>query len=179
VSPNNNRFKYLIKSVADYSEVSLSASYGSFRNTQLLKQEKKNLSNVIHKPINYSRLRYNRVDIPHTYRNLVEAEFIDDFTMGYSTALGFRAGTSIPFYFYDINLEVQQPLKVHPFAIQDYALRSLKSKEEIIAKIRVLFESVKSVNGEFVTIFSNELIGEKHKVKWKDLYQDVIKMCNV
>jgi len=31
----------------------------------------------------------------------------------------FRAGTSLPFYFYDIALEVQQPIKIHPFAVHE------------------------------------------------------------
>jgi len=179
VSPNNNKFKYLIKSVADYSKVSLSASYDSFRDTPTLKQEKKQLAAVINRPVNYSRLRYNRVDIPHTYRNLVEAEFIDDFTMGYSTAIGFRAGTSIPFYFYDINLEVQQPLKVHPFAMHDYAFRSFKNREEIMQKVLMICKEVRTINGDFTTVFSNELLGSKHKVDWKALYLSVLKNCNV
>jgi len=121
ISPNNNKFRYLIKSVADYSSVSLAASYSSFYNIDLLKKEKKNLANVINRPVSCARLRYNRVDIPESYRTLVDAEFTDDFTMGYTHEIGFRAGTCSPFYFYDINLELQQPIKVYPFAIHDYA----------------------------------------------------------
>ena len=69
VSTENNRFRYLIKSVADYSRVSLAASFSSFSNLELLKQEKKRLSDVIHRPVSQTRMRYNRVDIPLTYRN--------------------------------------------------------------------------------------------------------------
>ena len=89
VSTENNKFRYLIKSVADYSIVSLAASYSSFSNLEMLKQEKKRLSDVIHRPVKLTRMRYNRVDIPTTYRNLAEAEFTDDFSMGYTHNLGF------------------------------------------------------------------------------------------
>jgi hypothetical protein len=179
VSPNNNKFKYLIKYIADYSMVSLCASYSSFGDIELLQQEKKNLSEVINRPVNNSRLRYNRVDIPNTYRNLVEAEFTDDYTMGYTHEIGFRAGTCTPFYFYDINLELQQPIRVHSFAVHDYALVNLRSKKDILAEMNFLYQQVKSVNGELITVFSNELLGSSLKVDWRDLYSTLLKNYHV
>lgn len=179
ISTNNNKFKYLIKSIADYSKVSLCASYSSFNNLTMLKEEKNRLANVINRPVTYSRTRYNRISVPETYRNLLEAEFTDDFTMGYTHDVGFRAGTCTSFYFYDINLEVQQPIRVHPFAIHDYALTILKKEEDIVEKIDTLYRQVKSVNGEFVVIFSNELLGGEHKVNWLKLYSTVIQKYHV
>ncbi|MFC2147668.1 polysaccharide deacetylase family protein [Bacteroidota bacterium] len=179
VSPENNNFKYLIKSVADYSLVALAASYSSFRDVKLLKEEKKRLSNVVNRPINYSRMRYNRVDIPHTYRNLVEAEFTDDYTMGYTHEMGFKAGTCTPFYFYDIAIEEKQPIKIHPFAVHDYALRNSNSEDEALEKIRIYYDQVKKVNGHFITIFSNELLGGDQAINWLDLYNKVIQKYHV
>lgn len=178
VSIYNNKFKYLIKSVSDYSVVSLCASYSSFKDISILKKEKKNLSNVINRPVNSSRLRYNRVDVPSTYRNLVDAEFTDDFTMGYTHEIGFRASTCTPYYFYDINLEVQQPIKVHPFAIHDYSFLRFKSSNEITEKVSKVYTEVKRVNGTLITVFSNELIGEKSKISWKKLYEHILKNYN-
>lgn len=179
VSPNNNKFKFLIKYCSDYSVVALSASYSSFNDMVLLKKEKKMLSEVINRPVSYSRLRYNRVDVPVTYRNLVEAEFTDDYTMGYTHEIGFRAGTCTPFYFYDINLEIQQPIRVHPFAMHDYTFNGFKSSSEILENIAYLYNQVKAVDGDFITIFSNELLGSVNKVDWKDLYVTVMKEYHV
>ena len=179
VSPDNNRFKYLIKSVADYSTVSLAASYSSFSDIALLKQEKKRLSEVIHRPVQQSRLRYNRVDIPLTYRNLVEAEFTDDYSMGYTHVLGFKAGTCTSFSFYDIHMEIQQPIKIHPFAVHDYALTNIKSKEEALSKLDAIYRRTREVNGEFVTVFSNELLGGTHKIDWLDLYRTILSRYHV
>lgn len=170
ISPNNNKFKSLIKSIADYSHVSLAASYSSFEDLSLLKKEKKTLESVTNRSVNYARTRYNRVDVPVTYRNLIEAEFTDDFTMGYTHELGFRAGTSIPFYFYDINLEVQQPIRIHPFVVHDYALLNMVTEVEILDKVDSLYKIIKQVGGDFVTIFSNELIGGNENMDWKKLY---------
>ncbi len=179
VSVNNNNFKFLIKSVSDYSTVALCASYSSFHNKEILKKEKKNLSAVINRPVNYSRLRYNRIDIPTTYRNLVETEFTKDFTMGYTHEIGFRASTCTPFYFYDINLEVQHPIKIYPFAIHDYAFLKNKSLQEADAKVKSIYQVIKKVNGSFITIFSNELLGEENKISWKNLYETILKNYHV
>ena len=119
VSPYNNSFRHLIKSVSDYCIVSLAVSYSGAQDLQTLKEEKSRLSEVLHRPVTYSRLRYNRVAVPDTYRNLIEAEFTKDFTMGYTHEIGFRASTCTPFYFYDITHEAQQSIKICPFAFHD------------------------------------------------------------
>ena len=161
--------------MADYSIVSLSASMAAGENPEILKKEKKRLSNLINRPIKYSRMRYNKVFVPHTYRDLVDAEFTDDYSLGYTHHVGFRASTSFPFPFYDINLEVQQPIKVHPFAIYDYALQNLRTKEEVLTKLDGIYHNVKKAKGHLVMVFSNELLGGKHKINWLELYQTLLR----
>ncbi|MHA7865284.1 polysaccharide deacetylase family protein [Flagellimonas marinaquae] len=175
VSTNNNRFRYLIKSIADYSIVSLSTSFVSTSDKNVLREEKKQLGNLINRPITYARLRYNKVNVPITYRNLVETEFTDDFSMGYTHEIGFRAGTCTPFYFYDINTEVRQPIKIHPFAMHDYALVKYKTKDEVFEKMDRVYRLVKQVKGDFVFVFSNELLGGKQPLDWMELYQSMLK----
>ncbi|WP_127140105.1 polysaccharide deacetylase family protein [Flagellimonas marinaquae] len=175
VSTNNNRFRYLIKSIADYSIVSLSTSFVSTSDKNVLREEKKQLGNLINRPISYARLRYNKVNVPITYRNLVETEFTDDFSMGYTHEIGFRAGTCTPFYFYDINTEVRQPIKIHPFAMHDYALVKYKTKDQVFEKMDRVYRLVKQVKGDFVLVFSNELLGGKQPLDWMELYQSMLK----
>nr|WP_297763820.1 polysaccharide deacetylase family protein [uncultured Muriicola sp.] len=179
ISTENNAFKYLIKSVADYNTVSLAASYSSFTNMDLLKLEKENLAQVINKAVNYVRLRYNRVDIPETYRNLVGAEFTDDYSMGFTHETGFKSGTCTSFYFYDIPLEIQQPIKIHPFAVHDYALLKYESEEEIFKELDKLYVQVRQVKGHFLTVFSNELLGSEQKINWIELYDKIVARYHV
>ena len=174
VSTNNNRFRSLIKHVADYAPVSLAASYSSFDNLEILKKEKSNLEEVINRPVNNCKMRYNRVDVPESYRNLISAEFTDDFTMGYTHELGFRAGTCTSFQLYDIPLEVKQPIKIHPFAINDYALTKFKREEEIFKSVAALYREVKKVNGTLVTMFSNELLGTDGDKDWMSIYTKIV-----
>ncbi len=178
IAPSNNKFRFLIKSIADYSEISLVASYSSFYDNELLKQEKKNLTSVVHRPITNSRMRYNRVDVPVTYQNLLAAEFTDDFTMGYTHTIGFRAGTCTPFYFYDISQEVKQAIRVHPFAFHDYAFTNYTRNQVIMTEMTSVYNEVKNVNGEFISIFSNELLGADGPLNWKKLYASVVENFN-
>lgn len=179
VSTNSMKFKSLIKYVADYAPVSLAASYSSFTDLELLRKEKANLEEVINRPVNNSKMRYNRVDVPETYRNLITAEFTDDYTMGYTYELGFRAGTCTTFQFYDIPLEVKQPIKVHPFAIHDYALSKIKKDEVILQQVKKITDEVNQVNGTAIVMFSNELLGNKDDRNWMSLYAEILKEQHV
>ncbi|WP_281542437.1 polysaccharide deacetylase family protein [Maribacter aestuarii] len=179
VSINNNNFKSLIKYIADYSTVALAASYTSFNNEEVLKKEKNNLEGVINRAVTSSRMRYNRVDVPDTYRRLLAAEFTDDYTMGYSHEIGFRAGTCTSFAFYDIPLEIQQPIKVHPYAVHDYALSTLKREGEVSLRLNLVYDEVKNVNGGFRTVFSNELLGSSERLEWKTIYKAVLNNYHV
>ncbi|WP_291968095.1 polysaccharide deacetylase family protein [Maribacter sp.] len=175
VSTNNIKFKSLIKHVADYMPVSLAASYSSFSDLELLKKEKANLEEVINRPVNNCKMRYNRVDIPQTYRNLIATEFTNDFTMGYTFELGFRAGTCTPFQFYDIPLEVKQPIKVHPFAIHDISLSKIKKDQDLFHQVQLITNEVKKVNGTLIAMFSNEVLGNREDRNWMNVYSEVIK----
>lgn len=175
VSIFKNKFRYLIKSVADYSRVSLSASDKSSLSNEILKDEKDKLAELLNRPVTYARMRYNRINIPKTYQDLVATEFTDDFTMGYTHQIGFRAGTCTPFYFYDINLEVKQPIRIHPFAVCDYAFLKHKKQEQVFVEVDAVFREIKEVNGEFNIVFSNELLGSSNSLQWLELYKAILK----
>jgi len=175
ISVHRNKFRYLIKSVADYGKVQLSASMASSHDNAILKEEKERLSNLINRPVTGSRMRYNKVVVPTTYQNLVEAEFTDDYSMGYTHIMGFRAGTCTPFYFYDINLEVQQPIKVHPFVFSDHALLKFKNPQEVFERLDVFYRQLKEVGGDFLMVFSNQLLGGKQHMNWLQLYESIIR----
>jgi hypothetical protein len=170
VSPYNRHFQHLIKSVGDYAQIALAASYASFDDPELLLEEKKVLSDIVHRPIDSCKTRYNRLNIPLTYRDMVDAGFTQDYSMGYTHDLGFRAGTCTPFYFYDLYLEMQQPIMVYPFAVQDYALLKEKSVADALRKMQAMYDQVHQLGGWMGVIFSMELLGSPQKYDWKRLY---------
>ena len=177
ISFSNNKFKSLIKSVADYAKIGLHPSYFSSKNFEKLKKEKLRLENIINTPITFSRQHYLRLIIPETYQNLIEIDIQEDYTMGYAKAVGFRASTCTPFYFFDLDFEIQTPLKIVPFALMDLSLKKYMklSNEECLNKILALKEEVKQVNGTFISVFHNETLSENNYWKgWKTIYKKMV-----
>lgn len=178
ISANNSKFQSLIKGIADYVTVGLHPSYFTMRNSKKLKKEKKRLENIINTPITKSRQHYLRLDLPETYQNLVELDIFEDHSMGYAEHYGFRASTCTPFYFYDMEFEIQTPLKLVPFAVMDVTLKNYLqySNRKSLAIIIDLAKEVKKVNGTFVTLMHNETFSNIGSFKnWKLIYEKMIK----
>lgn len=176
ISVINSSFKTLIKSVADYSIVSLMASYRGFDDLSVLKKERSRLINTINRPVKRVRQRFNRLHIPETYRLMVDAGFNEDYTMGYTNEVGFRAGTCSPFYFYDISFEEQIPILINSFCVQYTSLYKFKSVSKAQEKLHELSQRVQDVNGDFNVVFSNEVLQLNKRNSWKDLYIKYLKM---
>ena len=180
-SSRNGKYRSLIKSVADYCKIGLHPSYFTMKNEQKLKKEKKRLDEITNRPAERSRQHYLRLAMPETYHSLLNLEITEDYTMGYAKHYGFRASTCTPFYFYDLDFEIQTPLKIFPFAVMDGTLRdyqNLSSKRafEIILK---LANEVKQVEGTFITLFHNETLSNKGRWRrWKKVYTDVFKQLS-
>jgi hypothetical protein len=177
ISSRNTNFKSLIKSVADYAKIGLHPSYFSIKNVETLKKEKLRLESVINTPVTFSRQHYLRMIIPETYQNLIDLDLLEDYSMGYAKVVGFRASTCTPFYFYDLDFEIQTPLKIYPFAFMDVALKNFMklSNEESLNKILKLKEEVKNVNGTFISLFHNETLSENDIWKgWSTIYKTTV-----
>src|SRR5690606_26312819 len=155
ISINNKHFVSLIKSVADYCTVGLKVSYLALDNSAILKKEKLKMEAIVNYPVEASRHSFSKLNLPETYRNLIELEIKQDFTMGYINYLGFRAGTCTPFQFYDLDYEVQTPLQINPFHVVDYALLKRQSLLDKKQDLQRLIQEVKNVDGTFVPVFHN------------------------
>ncbi len=125
----------------------------------------------------HCRFHYLRFTLPDSYERLIAEGFQTDWSLCYSNDPGFRASTSFPFHFYNLERNEERPLLLYPTAVMDKSLRNnLKlSLSESEAYILRLSERVKSVNGNFITLFHNEHLTDEMEWKgWKDLYQRVI-----
>ena len=166
ISTNKKQFVSLIKSIADYCNVGIKASYLALDDILVLKQEKQKIESIINRDLKAIRHSFSKLNLPQSYRNLIELEINQDFTMGYINELGFRAGTCTPFQFYDLDYEIQTPLQINPYHCLDSALlkhQSLLDKTETLQK---LIQQVKAVNGTFTPIFHNYAFSNIGK--WKD-----------
>ena len=175
ININKKGFASLIKYVADYCKVGLKVSYLALEDKEMLKTEKRKLEATTNFPLEASRNSFSKLNLPETYRNLIELEIKQDFTMGYINHLGFRAGTCTPFQFYDLDYEVQTPLQINPFHCVDYALlkrQSLLDKKEDILRI---IQEVKNVNGTFVPVFHNYAFSDLERWKgFRELFKIIL-----
>ncbi|MGG5487430.1 polysaccharide deacetylase family protein [Gaetbulibacter sp. PBL-D1] len=165
INVNRKQFVSLIKSVSDYCKVGLKASYFALEDIEVLKKEKKKMESIVNYGLEASRHSFSKLNLPESYRNLIELEVKQDFTMGYINELGFRAGTCTPFQFYDLDYEVQTPLQINAFHCIDYALLKRHSFLDKKQELERLIQQVKQVNGTFTPVFHNYTFGDD--VRWK------------
>ena len=177
ISPGNTNYKLLIKNIADYAEVGIHPSYFSMKNDLKIKKEKEILEGIVNFPINKSRQHYLRIELPETYQNLVDLEITEEYSMGYASHFGFRASTCTPFYFYDLDFEIQTPLKVFPFAAMDATLNDYLNftPKRAFNTIIKLAREVRKVDGTLITIFHNESVSGSGRWRgWGKVYESLL-----
>ena len=145
----------LMKMVADYSDVGLLVSHTASFDMDTLRIEKQRLEQTTHRPLCATKITTHQFVIPDTYQYLLEQEVKMDFTIGYPNHPGFRAGTSHPFLFYDINYETQTPLQLFPLCLTMGQVFNPSKKTLNEIKISQLKQTVTDASGHFVIGFSN------------------------
>lgn len=179
INANKKKFVSLIKHVADYCAVGLKISFFAIDDIAVLKKEKLQMEAIINTSLLASRQSYSKLNLPESYRNLIELEIEEDYTMGYINQIGFRAGSCTPFLFYDLDYEIQTPLKITSYHLMDYSLlktQSLLDKKKVLNEI---INEVKQVNGEFVPIFHNYTFSEANRWKgFKELFNIILESVN-
>ncbi|WP_293301138.1 polysaccharide deacetylase family protein [Pedobacter sp. UBA4863] len=182
IHPNDELLQQLIKDTQKVAKIGIHPSYASNSNVVKLKEEKALLDALLEKNIDLSRQHYLKLHLPKTYLQLIKAGINHDYTMGYASQVGFRAGTCTPFFWYDLQLEKQSHLKVHPFAVMDATLiRYLKLwPAQASMLINELVESVKMVDGTFYSLWHNESLSETgHWKGWKEVYEKMMALSVV
>ena len=180
ISIRKDAFRALIKHLGDYADVGIHPSFSSYLNPVRLKVEVDRLSEVLNREITKSRQHYLRMTLPRSYQRLIELDIKDDFTMGYASQVGFRAGTATPFRFYDLDNDIATSLQIHPFAVMDGTLKdylnlSLRDSYNEIIKV---VDEVRKVKGNFVYLTHNETLGgQKRWAGWPEMYRKILENC--
>ena len=163
INTNKKEFISLIKSVADYCDVGIKASYFALDDLSILKKEKLKIEVITNKVLEAVRNSFSKLNLPTSYRNFVELEIHQDYSMGYVDTLGFRAGTCTPFQFYDLDYEVQTPLQINPYHCMDFALIKYQSLLDKTEHLQKLIDEIKAVNGTFTPIFHNYTFSDSER----------------
>ena len=177
ISIKNKEFQQLIKHLGDYALVGIHPSFSSYLNKNMIKEEISRLSDVLKREVTISRQHFLRLSLPSSYQILIELDITDDYTMGYASQAGFRAGYADTFKFFDLENDMKTKLNIHPFALMDGTMRDYLNLDvqESYEKAKKLVDEVKNVNGTFILLWHNEtLSGEKRWEGWITLYRKIL-----
>ena len=170
VSISNFSFRKLIKNTADLNQVSLLASYSSQEESKSLNRERDQLKKLIIKKIDSVRFNYGLLSASSGYYNLLEHEIQKDYSMGYTEEIGYRASTAVPFYFYDLNNDLQTSLKIHPVVAEESGLRRF-SDRKAFKRLEELYKNLPTRSAFHGVSFSNAVLNSGvMKNNWRDQF---------
>jgi len=163
----------------DFATVGLHPSYDTYQNYKQLITEKKRLEKALKKDeIVASRQHFLRMYVPETFRHLEAAEFEEDFTVAFAHAPGFRSGTAVPYYFYDVEKDVESKLLLHPTVIMDACLIThlCLRPEAALETIKRLIDECKQSGGDFVSLWHNSnLEGSRKNNPWVNVFIEMFR----
>lgn len=172
LNTQRQKFKMLLKYVADYKEVGLVFSFDSLSDYEMLKIEKRKMEECINRSLESSMNAEMKVNLPEIYRHLVELEVKRDYTMVYPNIPGFRAGTCTPFLFYDLDYEIKTPLLIQPITMTTSSFEQ-KYNVDIEKEVNNYLHEVEKVKGTFIIIFENGDFSSTPKNQvWRKLFSE-------
>jgi len=177
VSLSESSFCKLIRNLDYLRTLGIHPSLTSGTNPDILQSEIKGLSELLGHNIHTSRQHFLKVSFPNTYRELIKNGISDDYSLGYASDPGFRAGIADPFPFFDLITNKTEKLIIHPVTLMDVTLKDYLgiAPIEALALSRSFINTIKAVNGEFVTIWHNESFDYSGRWKgWKEVYPEIL-----
>jgi len=181
ISPGNSHLQSLIRKISTGYPVGIHPSYASNSSPSLINQEIQRLAGILGHTVTRSRQHYLRLHLPDTYRTLSNLGIKQDYSMGYASHPGFRAGIAIPFRFFNLEADEVTPLTIHPVCLMDVTMRDYLrlSTVESLEKIKNMVQTIRSVNGEYVSLWHNEsLCGTGRWTGWKEVYAEMVKLAS-
>lgn len=173
IHPQHPAMVRVIKNLVKEGTIGIHPSYYS-GNGDVLLREKAMLEQVAGSSTNVSRQHYIKATMPGTYRMLLASNIAEDYTMGYGTHLGFRAGTGSSFLWYDIENESVTALRIFPFCFMDTTARyemqltTLQAFEKLQAMTRLLEQT----GSLLITVFHNFSLGTDEEWRgWRQAYE--------
>lgn len=174
--PERKPMQALVAQLSEYADTGLHPSYRSNEKPEVLPLEAQRFERLTGQAPVRSRQHFLKLSFPNTYRRLIRAGIREDYTMGYAGAIGFRAGLSVPYPWYDLEAESEQPLSIYPFALMDVTLRQYLqlAPEAAIEVIQALVDKVRSTGGVFLPLWHNSSFAETHGWKGWDRVHEVL-----
>jgi hypothetical protein len=175
---SSKALQILIQSFSKNVRIGIHPGVASHSSLSILKEEIRRLQFITEKKVTHARMHYLKMNGAETYRNLVQCEIENDYTMGFADVIGFKSGTALPHYWYDFKHEKETALLLHPFVAMDATLnRYMKlSAQEAIEKLKALKHTCSRLQVPFCLLWHNESFSECNEWKgWKEVVAEVMR----
>jgi hypothetical protein len=152
--PSHPAMHAIFSKISNYAQVGLHPSSLSGRDIKILEEEKKELEKAINQPVAISRQHYLILSFPATFRALLQVGIKEDHSMLYHDYPGFRAGTALPFKWYDLEAEKICDFTIVPYVAMDVTLKkylqlsiqkasaALKTRKDALSKLGLPFRII-------------------------------------
>jgi len=167
----------LVQSLSGWSALGVHPSISASEHLPRLEAEIKGLSQAAGKEITCSRQHFLKFRLPEPFRQLGRLGITDEYSMGFASNPGFRAGIAHPFNFFDLAGNEETTLRIHPVQVMDVTFRDYLrlTPAESLLQIKQIISQVRLYNGEFVSLWHNESLSDTGRWKgWKRLYEEVV-----
>ena len=179
ISMHSPHMQEEVRAMSDFTEIGLHPSYQSNEDEKTVASEKRNLEDTLRTTLTKSRQHFLKMRLPDTIRHLADIGITDEYSMGYASEWGFRAGIATPFTFYDLEMEVALPITMHPFMLMDVTFIDYKGVpvDEALEKMKEMVDATRAVNGQLISVFHNRIFSEKEPqwTGWNELYRQFIR----
>ena len=172
----------VMRALAATSDAGIHPSYRTLEQTELVAEEQHRLAEIIDRPVTRSRQHFLRLSLPTTYRALLRAGITDDHSMGFADRVGWRAGTNLPFPWYDLERERETRLTIHPFAGMDVTLKDYEgvSAEDAGAIIFEMAGAIGDLGGPFPLLWHNSSFAASYGwAGWEAMYFRLVGQLSV
>ena len=135
VSYKSKKYQSLINYFKQFFEIGIHASYASLSNPKNLHLEIERLNSISGLSITKNRQHYLVLNLPSNYENLIKNNILEDYSMGFPDDIGFRAGTSHSFNFFNLKENTATDLLLRPFFAMDITKRKFASTISFFATL--------------------------------------------
>ncbi|WP_027421347.1 polysaccharide deacetylase family protein [Crocinitomix catalasitica] len=178
----NSNYGSLIRGLNSIGGMGIHPSYASYLDARKIKNEIKRLEEIVGHEVVKSRQHFLKIKFPETYDILVENGIKRDFSMGFTDEVGFRAGTSFPFRYFNLAKNKKTALSIFPFAYMDNSFKDYLefTPGEAKNEINRLTNEIKAVGGLFMFIWHNSSITNIDEWEgWKDVLDHTMNLIKV
>jgi hypothetical protein len=171
-------YQQLIREVSAWSDAGIHPSYYSWQTDRIIQRDKKRLEAISGAAITHSRQHFLRLRLPDTYRALRAAGIRHDYTMGFASEPGYRAGTAVPFLWYDLEREEVTELWIHPFVVMDVTLRRYRgyAAQEAATVLQEMKHYCQKEALPFCTLWHNSSFSNLHGWGgWWEVYENLVR----